>query len=303
MATAENGRMHPDELTIDVSLVRRLLAEQQPDLADETIEHVDSTGTVNAMYRVGPDLVVRLPLSPSGSASVLREHRWLPFLAERLAVAVPVPVLAGKPTDYYPLPWSIFGWFDGVDGTAANFDPRRTAVELAAFIGSLAAIDPAGGPVPRPAAYDRGVPLIERDDYTRQAIDDARHLIDAGAVTAAWDRALAADPWTGPGVWLHGDIASGNLLFSDGVLTAVIDFGAMAIGDPACDLLVAWELFDADARQVFRSELTVDDHAWERGAGWALSTAIVALPYYEHSNRFMADQARSKLAAILDRDD
>lgn len=293
-------KMHDDQVATDVGLVRRLLEAQQPRWAHLGIEAVSSTGTDNAMYRLGDDMVVRLPLRPSAALPVDKEHRWLPVLAPHLPLAIPVPLVRGEPTDAYPWPWSVYPWFDGEDGTRATFDQRRAAFDLARFIAALHSIDPTGGPEPGIANFGRGVPLAERDRGTRRAISDSSDLVDAGALTLAWEEALRAPPWDQPPVWVHGDIASGNLLFDHERLCAVIDFGGLGVGDPACDLIVAWELLDAESREVLRSELRVDDATWARGRGWALSTAIVALPYYQHTNALMAAQARHKLAAVLD---
>jgi aminoglycoside phosphotransferase (APT) family kinase protein len=292
-------RMHDDEIDSDGDLVRRLLDAQRPQWAGLPIERVISTGTDNALYRLGDDLVVRLPRRPSSVAPLEKECRWLPVLAPRLPLAVPVPLAIGVPTAEFPWPWTVYPWLRGGDATTVHFDLPQAARELARFIVALQRVDPTGGPEPGVANFGRGVPLAERDAATRQAIDDARHLIDASAVAAAWDEARHAPGWDRSPVWIHGDIAGGNLVVRDGRLRAVIDWGALAVGDPACDLIVAWELFDAAARDVLRAELNPDESTWARGRGWALSTAIIALPYYEGTSRFMASQARRKIAAVL----
>ncbi len=292
-------KMHHDEIDSDVDLVRRLLDAQQPQWGDLPIEPISSTGTDNALYRLGGDMVVRLPLRPSSTGPIDKEHRWLPVLAPHLPLAIPVPVAKGEPMQGYPWPWSVYPWFEGEDATKARFDRPQAASDLARFIAALQSIDPTGGPEPSISNFWRGVPLAVRDHYTRQAISASHDLIDTGAVTAAWEEALRVRTWDRPPVWVHGDIASGNLLVRDSRLSAVIDWGALGIGDPACDLIVAWELFDAEPREVLRTELGVDDATWARSRGWALSTAIVALPYYQHTNAFMAAQARHKLAVVL----
>lgn len=290
-------KMHHDEIDSDVDLVRRLLAAQQPRWVDLPIEPVASTGTDNTLYRLGDDMVVRLPLRPSSTMPVDKEHRWLPVLAPHLPLAIPVPLARGEPIDGYPWPWSVYPWFEGQDATKARFDRRQASWDLARFVAALHSIDATGGPAPSSAG--RGVPLAERDDDTRHAIIASRDLIDTDAVTAAWEQALWAPAWDRPPAWIHGDIAAGNLLIRNGRLSAVIDWGALGVGDPACDLIVAWELFDAESREVFRAELGVDDATWARSRGWALSTAIIALPYYQDTNPFMAAQARHKLAVVL----
>jgi aminoglycoside phosphotransferase (APT) family kinase protein len=291
--------MHHDEIDSDSDLVRRLLEAQQPQWADLPIEPVASTGTDNALYRLGDTMVVRLPLRPSSVGAADKEHRWLPALAPHLPLAIPVPLVRGEPIDGYPWPWSVCPWFEGEDATTARFDRRQAAYDLASFVAALHSLDPTGRPEPGIANFGRGQPLSERDRDTRRAISASRDLIDTDAVTAAWEEALGAPTWDQASVWVHGDIAAGNLLVRGGLLVAVIDWGTLGVGDPACDLIVAWELFDAESREVLRAELAVDDATWARSRGWALSTAIIALPYYQHSNPFMAAQARHKLAVVL----
>ena len=293
-------RMHDDEIESDPELVRALLAAQQPQWAALPIERVESTGTDNAMYRVGDDVVVRMPLRPGRAAATLaKEHHWLPVLAPQLPLRIPVPLAEGEPTDFYPYPWSVYPWFTGMDATKAPLDLARAAADLAHFLHALQAIDTDGAPRPSAANFGRGVPLASRDGFTRAAIAASEGLVDTAAVTAVWEAALQAPVWDSAPVWIHGDIASGNLLVADGRLSAVIDWGGAAIGDPACDVLVAWEMFDETSREVFRAAMDVDDATWARGRGWAISTAIVALPYYVETNAYMAAQARHKLSLVL----
>jgi aminoglycoside phosphotransferase (APT) family kinase protein len=291
--------MHPDEIDHDVSLVRFLVQMQCPEWAPLPVEPVASTGTDNALYRIGEAMVARLPLKPSSIEPAEKEHQWLPVLAPRLPVATPVPLFRGMPTERYPWPWSVYPWFEGEDAITAHMDAGDLARDLGCFIRSLEAIDPTGGPEPSRANFGRGVPLAMRDAMTRDAIRAAGGLVDTDAVTEAWEDALRAPAWDRPPVWVHGDISSGNLVIQDGRLAAVIDWGCLGIGDPACDLVVAWELFDGDARAILRAELGADDAMWARSRGWALSTAMMALPYYQHTNAFMAAQARHKLAIVL----
>jgi aminoglycoside phosphotransferase (APT) family kinase protein len=291
--------MHPDEIDHDMSLVRALLAAQLPGWAQLPIEPVASTGTDNALYRVGAGMVARLPLRPGAIAPADKEHRWLPVLAPQLPLPIPVPLFRGVPTERYPWPWSVLPWFEAHDATTGDVDKEELAHDLGRFIRRLHAIDPAGGPQPSRANFGRGVPLAARDEMTRDAIRASRNLVDTDAVTAAWEHALRAPAWDRPPVWIHGDISAGNLVVRDGRLSAVIDWGCLGIGDPACDLIVAWELFDTDTRAILSAEVDMDDAMWARSRGWALSTAMIALRYYRHTNVFMAAQARHKLAAVL----
>jgi aminoglycoside phosphotransferase (APT) family kinase protein len=293
------ARMHPDEIDTDADLVRELLEAQHSQWADRPIVRIASTGTVNALYRIGDDLLARLPLRRVTAVPIENELRWLPKLAPRLPIAVSMPLALGQPTDRFPSPWSVYPWFDGDDAITGALDLQQAAVDLANFLRALWSLDATGGPRPSPANYGRGIPLGLRDEITRASIRQSVDLVDTDAVTAAWERALAAQAWDQPPRWVHGDISSGNLLVRDRRINAVIDW-SLGIGDPACDVLVAWELFDDASRAVFRDALAVDDATWDRARGWALSTAMLALPYYVTTNEFMARQARQKIAAVLD---
>jgi aminoglycoside phosphotransferase (APT) family kinase protein len=287
--------MHVDEVDTDAALVRRLLAAQFPHWADLPIEPVASSGTDNAIYRLGHDMSVRLPRIGWATGQVEKEERWLPKLAPLLPVAVPVVLARGASAERYPWHWSVYGWLDGENPDVDRLtDPGSLATELARFVGALHRIDPTGGP---PAG--RGVPLEERDAPTRTAIDALEGMIDTAAATAAWERALQAPAWSGPPVWIHGDLSPGNLLSVDGRLSAVIDFGCLGVGDPACDLIVAWNLLPTETRNVFRAALRVDEATWDRARGWALSIALIQLPYYHRTNPSLAAGARYTIGQVL----
>ena len=282
-------KMHADEVDTDVSLVGRLLATQFPRWANLPIEPVRSAATDNALYRLGGDMVVRLPRIRGAAGQVDKEHRWLPGFAPHLPLSIPVPLAKGTPGEGYPWHWSVYRWLEGENATIERIaDPRQAATELARFIAALQRIDPAGGPPPGEHNFFRGVPLATRDTQTRAAIASLHGTLDADAVTAAWEAALRAPAWDGPPVWIHGDLQSGNLLAREGRVNAVIDFGGLGVGDPACDLMVAWNLLSAETRGVFRAALPVDDATWERGRGWALSVGLIALPYYRRTNPALA---------------
>ncbi len=295
--------MHTDEVATDASLVRRLLAARFPDWADLPIDLVPSAGTDNAIYRLGEDMAVRLPRIGWAVDQVEREHRWLPRLAPHLPLAIPIPLAMGFPGEGYPWPWSVYRWLEGENATVDRLaDLRQAATDLAQFIGALQQIDPIGGPRAG-EGRSRGVPLAARDAETRSAIAALHGMLDIDAVTVEWEVALRAPTWHGAGVWLLGDLNAGNLLAQDGRLSAVIDFGAMAVGDPACDLMVAWTLLTADSRDVFRAALSFDDATWSRGRGWALSWALIVLPYYRNSNPALCRIAKHTIDEVLaDRD-
>jgi aminoglycoside phosphotransferase (APT) family kinase protein len=290
------GKMHDDEADIDDALVRRLLTAQFPQWGDLPIMRVASDGTVNAMYRLGEDMAVRLPLVESGAKDVAGERQLLTRLAPLLPVAIPVPLAEGMPAEDYPWHWSVYRWLAGENPVVGGMsDPNGFAMDLAEFVTALRRIDPTDGP----PAY-RGGPLAEQDAGTRSAIEALDGMIDTEAATAAWDESLLqARSWAGPPVWVHGDLMPGNLLTADGRLSAVIDFGTVGVGDPACDLIVAWNLLPTEARNLYRDALQVDDAAWARGRGRALSMALIQLPYYKDTNPGMAANARHVIKEVL----
>ncbi len=294
------GKMHVDEVDTGVPLVGRLLAGQFPQWAGLPIEPVHSAGTDNALYRLGDDMAVRLPRILSATAQVDKEHQWLPRLAPFLPLAIPVPVAKGSPGEGYPWHWSVYRWREGENATIERIaDARQAATDLAQFIAARQRIDAAGGPPPGPHNSARGEPLAMRDTRTRDAIATLRGVLDVDAVTAVWDAAIAAPQWRGPPVWLHGDLHSGNLLAVQGRLSAVIDFGCLGVGDPACDVMAAWTFLSAETRDVFRAALHVDDASWARGRGWALSFGLIALPYYRSTNPVLAGIARRAIDEAL----
>jgi aminoglycoside phosphotransferase (APT) family kinase protein len=293
-------RMHADEVHTGVPLVRRLLAAQFPQWASLPVELVPSSGTDNALYRLGADMVVRLPRIEWAAELVDKEYEWLPRLASSLPVAVPVPLAKGVPGEGYPWPWSVCPWLEGENPTVDRIpDAASLAIELARFIVGLHAVDPAGGPAAGSGNFFRGAPLAVRDEPTSAAIDALRGVVDTDAVTAAWEATLGVPAWPGPPVWVHGDLSPGNLLCVHGRLSAVIDFGCLGVGDPAADVIPAWNLLPAEARDDYRSALQVDDETWARGRGWALSIALIQLPYYKDTNPVLAANSRKVIDEVL----
>lgn len=294
-------KIHADEVDTDASLVGRLLASQFPGWADLPVTPVPSTGTDNAIYRLGDDMAVRLPrIQRAAGQRVDKEHQWLPRLGPRLPLAIPVPLAKGTPAEGYPWRWSVCRWLAGETATIERIaDPRQAATDLAQFVAALQRIDPTGGPLPGAHNFFRGVPLAMRDPATRTAIASLKGIIDTDAVTVAWEAALKTAAWDRPPVWIHGDLIPGNLLVEGGRLSAVIDFGGLGVGDPACDLMVAWTLFSGESRDVFRAALSVDDATWARGRGWALSWALIYIPYYLDSNPAGVSTARRAIHEVL----
>jgi aminoglycoside phosphotransferase (APT) family kinase protein len=269
------AKMHVDELEIDEALVRRLLGEQFPEWVDLPLRRIEPSGTVNAIFRLGDELGVRLarregPTEPGG-----QELDWLPRLAPLLPVEIPVPIAQGRPTGGYPWFWDVYTWVDGETTPVGEIDAVEAARDLALLVGALQRVDPTGAPA------GRGIPLADRDREIRYWL--ARFDGDP-AVRVEWERALAASPWDGPPVWHHGDLDARNWLVRNGRLSGVIDWGSMGVGDPACDVMVAWKLHSPVARDAFREALPTDDATWARARGWALSQAVAVLAYYTPEN-------------------
>lgn len=287
-------RMHEGESEIDIALVRRLLTEQFPRLAERSITIVRSTGTVNAIYRLGDELCIRLPRLGRWAESLDVEWTWLPKLAPHISLDIPRPLARGKPTNWYPYPWAIYHWIDGVPYEDHLIsDERQVTYDLVNFILELRSVGMLGAP--------RGGrrPLIELDAVTRSAIGSSRGVIDTEAVSAAWALSLESPPWDGKPVWIHGDLLKSNLLVRGGRLCGVIDFGSVGIGDPAADIVPAWSVFDKAGRETFREALEVDDDTWSRARGYALHQALLIIPYYAETNPEFVTMAKRTAARVL----
>jgi aminoglycoside phosphotransferase (APT) family kinase protein len=286
--------MHVDEVSTDVDLVRGLLAAQFREWASLPLERVPSHGTDNALYRLGDDMVVRLPRIGWAVSGLQRELEWLPRLAPRLPVEIPVPLATGTPENGYPWPWAVYRWLGGENPSVARTGDRDSlARDVVALIRGFRQIDLEGPPC------RRGLPLLTQDDAARAALDELEGEIDVAAATAAWETALGTPDWPGPPTWVHGDLLPGNMLVREQRLTGVLDFGLVGVGDPACDLIAAWGVLPSRARVMLREELGVDDATWARGRGWALSLGLIALPYYKDTNPGFADVARHLIGEVL----
>ena len=267
------------------------MKEQFPRWAGLPVTPVELDGWDNTTFRLGDRLSVRLPSAGAYVAQVEKEHRWLPVLAPRLPRPIPEPLAMGVPGCGFPRPWSVYRWLEGDLATIDRIvDLPGFAADLAAFLVALYAVDTAGGPVAGAHSFFRGAPPTTLDEDVRSAIAELAGGIDVDAATGAWEAALDA-AWCGPDVWVHGDITGSNLLAIDGRLSAVLDFGCCAVGDPACDLAVAWTLFHGDSRCVFRERLGLDEGTWARGRGWALWKALITLA--EPSRSAQAEQDRA----------
>ncbi len=293
------GKMHADEVDTDAALVGRLLAAQFPQWADLPITPVEFDGWDNRTFRLGVDMAVRLPSAAAYVPQVEKEHRWLPRLAPLLPLPIPIPLAMGVPAAGYPWHWSVYRWLQGETATIERIaDLDQFATTLAQFLIALQRIDLAGGPSPGPHNFFRGGSLMVYDTETRHAIEALAGQIDADAAMMVWEAALQAT-WHGSPVWLHGDIAAGNLLVNRGRLSAVIDFGCSGVGDPACDVTIAWTLFSGESREAFYAALPIDNATWARGRGWALWKGLITLAEYINNNPSKAAKARRVIDEVL----
>lgn len=284
---------------IDATLVRRLVDAQFPQWAHLPITSVAISGWDNRTFHLGDAMTVRLPSAAHYAAQVEKEQRWLPKLAPHLPLPIPQPLAMGAPAFGYPWHWSIYRWIDGAPATTDNVaEPRVFATALAEFLAALQQIDASDGPPAGVQNFHRGGALAVYDAETRRALHDLAGTIDTVTATAVWDAALASS-WQAAPVWVHGDVAASNLLVKDGKLCAVIDFGSCGVGDPACDLVIAWTFLTEASRDAFRAALPLDDATWARGRGWALWKALILLAGHIHSSAFEASRAQRTLDEVL----
>jgi aminoglycoside phosphotransferase (APT) family kinase protein len=273
-----SDKLKAGKFDVDVGLVRRLVDRQFPHWAHLPIAPVDNDGWDNWTFRLGDKLKVRLPSDTGYAEQAEKESKWLPRLAPQLPVAVPEPLALGSPDLGYPWQWSVYQWLEGEPARPDNVADRvQFARDIAGFLAALYRIDPAGGPPPGTHNFLRGAPIMSAYGAdARRWVDALAGRIDTAAAHAVLDAAQAA-PWRAAPCWLHGDIAVGNLLVRGGRLDAVIDFGCLAVGDPACDLVIAWLFLDGESREAFRAAMPHDPGLWARARAWALWKAALVL--------------------------
>ena len=260
---------------MDDTLVRRLVSSQFPQWGALPVRPVEPGGWDNQSFRLGEHMLVRFPTAEDYAAQVQKEHRWLPRLAPSLPLEIPAPLAIGKPADDYPWEWSVYRWIDGDTATPERItDLLDFARTLAQFLIALQRIDATEGPHPGRHNFFRGGSLKTYDAQTKQAIALLKGKVDAGVATEVWNTAATTN-WSRAPVWIHGDVSAANLLLQGGRLSAVIDFGMLGVGDPACDLAIAWTLFSGEIRHAFRAMIPLDSHTWARGRAWALWKALI----------------------------
>jgi len=288
-----------DRTSIDASLARRLVDSQFPQWSELPIAEVEVDGWDNRTFRLGSDLTVRLPSGDWYAQQVAKEQRWLPVLAPRLPLPIPTPVAKGEPDSGFPYPWSVYRWLDGELASKARIaDLNAFATTLAGFLNALGRIDPTGGPEPGQHNFFRGGPLSTYADETHEAINALGAEVPRDRVERVWEDAMATS-WDRDPVWFHGDVATGNLLVRDGRLAAVLDFGTSGVGDPACDVVVAWTFLSGQSRDRFRADLGVDAATWSRGRGWGLWKALISLVGHLANDSPDAALARRDIEQIL----
>lgn len=292
--------MNDKHRAINTVLVHRLIAAQFPQLKDLIIQPVAVGGWDNRSFRLGEHLLVRMPSAEEYAAQVEKEQLWLPKLAPFLPLPIPEPVAIGEPGEGYPWGWSIYRWLEGDTAAASPMtDLRDVAVSLAQFLIALQTIDSSNGPLPGPQNWYRGGELRTYDTETRQAIALLKGRIEGDLAAKVWEEAIATT-WNRSPVWVHGDISAGNLIVRDGRLSSVIDFGTLSVGDPACDLAIAWTFFKGESREVFRSMLPFDSGTWARGRGWALWKALIVAAGLTETNAVEASQPWYTIDELLE---
>ena len=286
-------------LAIDAALVERLIAAQFPQWKDLPVTPVAVGGWDNRTFHLGQQMLVRMPSAEVYASKVEKEQKWLPRLAPLLPLPIPVPLAMGEPGEGYPWQWSVYRWIEG--DTAASVpipDLVGFATSLAQFLNALQRIDVTDGPLGGPQNFFRGGALATYDGETRQAITVLRDRIDTDKATSLWEAALATT-WQNPPVWVHGDISVGNLLVREGKLGAVIDFGGLGVGDPACDLAISWTLFEGKSREAFRTTLSPDAGTWTRGRGWTLWKGLIVAAGLTETNAVEVAKAWHTIRAVL----
>lgn len=297
---SESTRPVVDRPVIDESLVRRLVDKQFPQWSHLPLRKVDPGGSDHVIYRLGEELTVRLPRHTGAIRQAEKELYWLPRLAPHLPLAIPVPVAVGEPDLGYPWKWAVARWLEGETATVEGLgDSVEAAVLLAEFLRALQRFAPPVVPEESAGHALTGHALSMRDEATRANIAELEGVFNAAALSELWEAALAAPAWGRPPVWFHGDFHTGNLLTVNGRLHAVLDFGGFGLGDPACDMMIAFTLMSRRTRAAFREALEVDDDTWMRGRGWALSAGLNAYTSYAAVKPHIAAQTAFQITEAL----
>ncbi|GGD61044.1 aminoglycoside phosphotransferase family protein [Paenibacillus nasutitermitis] len=286
-------------LKIDVDLVSKLINSQFPQWSDLEIKPVKKSGNDNRTFHLGKSMSVRLPSDEAYVPQVEKEQKWLPILAKHLSIPISEPLAKGEPSEYYSYPWSVNKWLDGETLTLENIDDlNQFANDLGKLLVELQSFDASGGPLAGEHNFYRGGDIAVYDDECRAAINNNINTFDKVLLEGIWELALASK-WSGEPVWVHGDIAPGNILIKNGKLCALIDFGILGVGDPSCDAAMAWTFFDESSRKIFKNALNFDQETWNRARGWALWKALITYDYHKQSDKIIADESCNIINVIL----
>ncbi|MCF6137713.1 aminoglycoside phosphotransferase family protein [Pseudalkalibacillus berkeleyi] len=278
-------------MEINVDLVRRLINEQFPKWSELDITPVRNGGNDNRTFHLGDYMSVRLPSSKNYVPQVEKEQKWLPILARELSLPISTPIAKGDPNQEYPFPWSIFKWLEGETLTPKNIrDFNQFARDLGAFLNEFQSVNANGGPLAGKHNFYRGGDLAIYDQETRDALDANTDTLNTSLLDEIWNLALSSKFFGHP-VWVHGDMATGNILTRNGKLSAVIDFGILGVGDPSCDYVMAWTFFDDESRKEFKRTLNTDEETWNRARGWALWKALITYNWNRRSNKVIAEES------------
>lgn len=287
-------------MDINTELVTKLINEQFPEWSHLSITPVKNSGNDNRTFHLGDHMSVRLPSGEGYAPQVEKEQKWLPILAEKLSLPIPIPLAKGNPTTEYQWPWSVNKWLEGDTLSHSNLDNlNQLAKDLGSFLKELQAVDSSGGPLAGEHNFYRGGLLSIYNDESKKAIENNNEIFDAVLLGEIWSLALKSK-WESEPVWLHGDIAPGNLLVKDGKLSAVIDFGILGVGDPSCDAAIAWTFFDETSRKVFKDTLKMDEETWNRARGWALWKTLITYDECKETNPMKAKEAFTIICTIVE---
>ncbi|MDI2130690.1 aminoglycoside phosphotransferase family protein [Yinghuangia seranimata] len=294
--------LHENEVPVDEALVRALLEAQRPEWSGLPLAPAGA-GTDNTMYRLGDDLLVRLPRTAGNAGAVRKEQTWLPRLAPHLPRRIPEPVHAGTPAEAFPLAWSVYRWIDGAEpGPDTVADWAAFGADLAAFVTDLHGVDLMGATRADDLSWYRGGTLGPCDAWVSRDFDACRAVagadLDVDTLERLWRAALALPEPAGPHGWLHGDLKPTNLLVRDGGLHAVIDFGGLSVGFPDAEHATVWDL-PPQARRAYWDALGLDEATWTRARAWAIAVAVSGLAYYRDTFPAFAAECRARLDAVL----
>ncbi|MFK7824157.1 MAG: aminoglycoside phosphotransferase family protein [Oligoflexales bacterium] len=290
-------KLHDDEVDIDVTIVKHLIAKQFPQYDRQVVSALVPSGTDNKMFKLGLDKIVRLPRTSGAVASLQKEEKWLPIIGENLPTAVPIPIHAGEPTKEYPFPWLIIPFISGsTPGLSNPLDGEQAAFDLAKFIGAMQQQDTNGAPL-----CTRGQHIKNRDSAVRKSVELLGDEYDLDQLLEIWNDSVNTPRWEGPSCWIHGDLHVGNILSNGGKINAIVDFGLCGVGEPSCDFMPAWTLLKKENREKFRSLINADENCWKRARGWAFSMGVLGYPYYKNTNPIFASIAKNAMdQAIAD---